>query len=106
MSRTLFTLIGLLHLVVLLSLPGEISMEQYAWQPQGRFGKRTGEGLDEIQTALAGLQASDSLRNVLLFNGRRKFADEPTIRGDGAICIKTAHLGYYKCLRVVDDQDT
>jgi len=103
MSRILslfLALVGLLQFVMI-AVP---NVSADAWQPQGRFGKR--DGLDELKSALSGLQVPDNLRNVLLFNGRMQYADDPVIHGDGVVCIKTVYTGYYRCMRVINDQET
>jgi len=91
-------LLLLLATLTSLVLPPASAAAQMSWVPQGRFGKRT-ESLEDIKAALAGVQETDNVRNILLSNGRMKFADDPYIRGDGVICIKTAHIGFYRCLR-------
>jgi len=99
-QSTVWSGVVFMSLVALTSLllPDTCEAGQLQWVPQGRFGKRT-DGLEDIKTALTGLQSSDGLRNVLLSNGRMRFAEDPYIQGDGVICLRTAHVGYYRCIR-------
>jgi len=106
LGRRLVLLPCLLLLLIEVTLVREGSTEQFSWQPQGRFGKRAGdESLEEIKSALSGVAQTpvEGLRNVLLLNGRMRLAEEATLRStDGAVCLRTAQVGHYRCLRVAD----
>lgn len=74
--------------------------QQFAWKPQGRFGKRFDRPLAIEGTSSNPSRIAENKRNLATANGGVVFADRPIIHVDDITCMKTMLDGYYKCIRV------
>lgn len=92
--------------LALLLLAQHTSQQQFAWRPQGRFGKRTqtGSGQDvpeDIRTALSDEQSLSDLDDFSFRNQHVTPLDLPSFNAEGVVCINAGTSGgYYRCYRV------
>lgn len=97
MGFTQTSLVGLTTVLCTLLIILPPSEQQYAWRPQGRFGKRAGGdqqnfiGSPEVLTE--SLRHLDSLDN----SNRIKMLDTSVFETDGVLCIAAGAKGLYRC---------